>query len=170
MASRSFGRAVTLRHEMEEAVAAYTARAAEKMRRQNLTTAYLQVFVHTNRFRLQDAQHFAAQAVQLPIATADTGKLTSAALRGVAAIWKQGYRYKKAGVIFLDLRPATEVQGTLFDKPDTPAKRRLMRTLDSLNAALQPRYGHLCGLRPAHLDVAQRSALGALYDPLLSVR
>jgi DNA polymerase V len=108
MASRSFGRAVTLRDEMEEAVAAYTARAAEKMRRQNLTTASLQVFVHTNRFRIEDAQHFATQSVQLPVATADTGKLTSAALRGVGAIWKQDYRYKKAGVIFLDLRPATE--------------------------------------------------------------
>src|ERR1700733_9133173 len=106
-------------------------------RRQNLTTASLQVFVHTNRFRIQDAQHFATQAVQLPVATADTGKLTSAALRGVAAIWKQGYRYNKAGVIFLDLRPGTEVQGTLFDQPDTPAKKRLMRTLDSLNT----RYG-----------------------------
>jgi hypothetical protein len=31
----------------------------------------------------------------MPVATADTGKLTSAALRGIAAIWKQGYRYKK---------------------------------------------------------------------------
>ena len=38
---------------MEEAVAAYTARAAEKMRRQNLTTASLQVFVQTNRFELR---------------------------------------------------------------------------------------------------------------------
>ena len=96
MASRSFGRAVTLRHEMEEAVAAYAARAAEKMRRQNLTTSNMQVFVHTNRFRVHDAQHFATQSVQLPVATADTGKLTSATLRGVAAIWKQGYCYKKA--------------------------------------------------------------------------
>jgi DNA polymerase V len=122
---------------MEEAVAAYTACAAEKMRRQNLTTASLQVFVHTDRFRMEDAQHFATQSVQLPIATADTGKLTSAALRGLAAIWKQGYRYNKAGVIFLDLRPATEVQGTLFDQSDTPARKRLMRVLDGLNA----RYG-----------------------------
>jgi DNA polymerase V len=73
----------------------------------------------------------------LPVATADTGKLTSAALHGIAAIWKQGHRYKKAGVIFLNLRPATEVQGTLFDQPDTPARKRLMRTVDSLNV----RYG-----------------------------
>jgi hypothetical protein len=58
----------------------------------------------------------------LPVATADTGKLTSAALHGIA-VWKQGYRYKKAGVIFLDLRPATEVQGTLFDQPPGSVSR-----------------------------------------------
>jgi len=34
-------------------------------------------------------------------------------------------------------RPATEVQGTLFDQPDTPTRKRLMRVLDGLNA----RYG-----------------------------
>ena len=43
MASRSFGRLVTMRDELDEAVTAYTARAAEKMRRQKLATASLQV-------------------------------------------------------------------------------------------------------------------------------
>jgi hypothetical protein len=37
--------------EMHEAVAAYTARAAEKLRRQNLATASLVVFIETNRFK-----------------------------------------------------------------------------------------------------------------------
>ena len=137
MVSRSFGRPVMKRIEMDEAVAAYTARAAEKMRRQKLATASLQVFVETNRFRADDAQHYATQAVQLPVATADTGKLTGAALRGLAAIWRPGLRYKKAGVVFLDLRPAAAVAGGLFDRPDTPNRQRLMRALDSLNS----RYG-----------------------------
>jgi DNA polymerase V len=44
MASRSFGRPVETRHELEEAVAAYVARAAEKLRRQQLATANLTVF------------------------------------------------------------------------------------------------------------------------------
>src|SRR5688572_18511153 len=47
IASRSFGRAVTTLQELEEAVASYTARAAEKMRRQGLATAHLSVFVET---------------------------------------------------------------------------------------------------------------------------
>ena len=88
VASRSFGRPVQLATEMAEAVATYTARAAEKMRRQGLATANLVVFVETNRFRPDDPQHCASQAVQLPVATADTGKLTAAALRGLAPIWR----------------------------------------------------------------------------------
>jgi DNA polymerase V len=55
MASRSFGQALHTRQEMEEAVATYTARAAEKLRRQQLAASRLVVFVMTNRFRPQDA-------------------------------------------------------------------------------------------------------------------
>jgi DNA polymerase V len=56
------------------AVASYAARAAEKMRRQNLTVGRLMVFVQTNPFRTQDAQYAREQSVRLPVATADTGK------------------------------------------------------------------------------------------------
>jgi DNA polymerase V len=134
MASRSFGRPVTLPGEMAEAVATYTARAAEKMRRQGLATASLTVFIETNSFKPGDPQHCASQAVQLPVATADTGKLTQAALRGLKAIWRAGFSYKKAGVMFLDLAPASTVQGGLFDAPDTPAMQRLMAVVDRVNA------------------------------------
>ena len=51
MASRSFGRAITSLPEMEEAVASYTARAAEKLRRQHLATAHVMAFIETNRFK-----------------------------------------------------------------------------------------------------------------------
>jgi DNA polymerase V len=137
MASRSFGRPVTTREEMEEAVATYAARAAEKMRRQGLATCSMVIFVETNRFRPGDPQHYANQPVQLAVATADTGKLAAAARRGLAAIWRPGFRYKKAGVIFLNLCRAADVQGGLFDAPDTPARQCLLRVVDGLNA----RYG-----------------------------
>lgn len=137
VASRSFGRPVLKATEMAEVVATYTARAAEKMRRQGLATGNIVVFVETNRFRPDDPQHCASQAVQLPVATADTGKLTSAALRGLAVIWRGGFSYKKAGVMFLDLVPAVSVQAGLFDAPDSPNRQRLMGIIDHLNA----RYG-----------------------------
>jgi len=137
MASRSFGKTVQIRQEMEEAVATYTARAAEKLRRQQLACGRLVVFVMTNRFRPQDAQYAREQAVQLPVATADTAKLIAAAHRGLAVLWRDGYRYKKAGVMLLDLAPAAAVQGGLFDAADDGRAHARMRAVDAINL----RYG-----------------------------
>jgi DNA polymerase V len=133
MASRSFGRLVTTLAELREAVASYTARAAEKLRRQHLATAHLMVFIETNRFKPDDAQHCASRAVHLPVATSDTGKLIGAALAGLGSIGRDGYRYKKAGVVLLDLHRVSVVQEGLFDKADNPRRVELMRTVDRLN-------------------------------------
>jgi DNA polymerase V len=134
MASRSFGQAVYARQEMEEAVATYTARAAVKLRRQQLAASRLVVFVMTNRFRPQDAQYSREQTVHLPVATADTGKLIAAAQRGLAAIWREGFRYKKAGVMLLELSAVATVQGGLFDRPDDARTKARMCAMDALNA------------------------------------
>jgi DNA polymerase V len=133
MATRSFGRPVTRLAELREAVASYTARAAEKLRRQHLATAHLMVFVETNRFKPDEAQHCASRTVHLPVATSDSGKLIGAALAGLASIVRGGYRYKKAGVVLLDLHPAARVQEGLLDKADSPRRVALMRTVDRLN-------------------------------------
>jgi DNA polymerase V len=157
MASRSFGRAVESRRELEEAVAVYAARAAERMRRQRLATANLLVFLagvpgvpgwcswlvflvflQTNRFKPADRQYAASKSVHLPVATADTGKLIKAAIAALGALYRPGYRYKKAGVILLDLVPAAGVQAGLFDAPDDARSIARMRAIDALNA----RFGH----------------------------
>ncbi len=134
MASRSFGRAIETRNELQEAVAIYIARAAEKMRRQRLATANLMVFVTTNPFKPTDPQYAASKSVQLPVATADTGKLIAAAGAALGALYRPGYRYKKAGVMLLDLVPAADVQAGLFDAPDNPKSVARMKALDALNA------------------------------------
>ncbi len=131
--SRSFGQFVTTHRELAEAVATFTARAAEKMRRQNLAVSRLIVFVHTDRFRPADPQYDAVQPIMLPVATADTGKLIGAALRALSVLFRPGFHYKKAGVIFLDLVPAANVTGGLFDAPDTAASQARMQAIDALN-------------------------------------
>ena len=137
MATRSFGRPVALRREMEEAVASHTARAAEKMRRQGLATASLIVFAHTNRHRPDQPQYGGIWPVQLTVATADTGRLTRAAMFGLDCIWRDGFLYKKAGVVFPTLIKAGAVQGSLFLHPDDPRSTALMASIDALNR----RYG-----------------------------
>ena len=124
IASRSFGRAVTSFQELCEAVASYTARAAEKMRRLSLATAHIAVFVETNSFKPSDAQYHATRAVRLPVASANSGTLAIAAARALRLLWKDGYRYKKAGVMLLDLVPASKVQGV---SGLWPIRRALMR-------------------------------------------
>jgi DNA polymerase V len=133
VASRSFGRPVTTLQEMQEAVASHMSRAAEKMRSQRLATANIIVFVETNRFRPQDPQYSNSQTVNLPIATSDTGRLVAAAMKGLSAIWKPRFSYKKGGVMLLDLTPSAHVQGSLFDAPDDPSSKARMTALDAIN-------------------------------------
>lgn len=135
--SRSFGRYVETYDELAEALTAYVTRAAEKMRRQGLATPAIIVMLNTNRHKPDQAQYYATRHVKLTIATADTGRLIRAALWGLKGIYRAGFRYKKTGVLFLDLAPADQVQGSLFLRPDQPHRVRLMELVDELNR----RYG-----------------------------
>jgi DNA polymerase V len=133
LASRSFGRAVTQRHELEEAVSSHVARAAEKLRRQGLAAAVVVVFVTTNPFRMQDRQYVASRSIGLPVASADTTVLVKAALCALDRLWRAGYRYKKTGVTLLELSPASIVQGDLWTGPDTGRSKALMGVMDRIN-------------------------------------
>ena len=134
LASRSFGRAVTSRHELEEAVSSHLERAAEKLRRQKLCASAVSVFVMTNPFEPEERQYRAAYSVRLPVASADTSVLLAAAMHAVARLWRNGYRYKKAGVELLDISAAAIVQGDLWAAPDSTRRKALMKAVDVLNA------------------------------------
>ena len=118
ISSRSFGRAIETEGEMREAVAVYTARAAEKARRQNLAVVALAVFVETNEFKPNDPQYSTSRTLRPPVATADTGKLIHAGMLALSAIWRPGFHYKKAGTVLLEFVLSSKVQPGLFDRPD----------------------------------------------------
>lgn len=150
IASRSFGRAVTTFRELEEAVATHAERAAQRMRRQKLTAGVVSVFVNTNRFNLRDRQYGGSASVSLPVATADTPRLLRAALHLTRKLWREGYRYNKAGVMLLELAPAASVQGSLFVAADSDRRKALMRALDRLNANYGRRAVHFAASGVAH--------------------
>lgn len=130
--SRSFGRAITALKEMEEAVSSYTSRAAEKLRRERLSVSSLSVFLHTNQFK-DTPQYSNALTFTLPVATDSTPELIAAALNGIRKIWRDGFAYKKAGVMFLSLVPASQIQTSLFDTADRSRAKTLMATMDAIN-------------------------------------
>ena len=133
IASRSFGKPVTERNELEQAVAVFATRAAEKMRRQGLASANLTVLLATNEFKPSEPQYHAQRSIELPVATADTGRLIRAAHTALGRLWRQGFRYKKSGVMLLDLVDAGAVAGGLFDRPDDARSQARMTAVDALN-------------------------------------
>jgi DNA polymerase V len=130
--SRSFGRPVTTLAEMKEAVAFYTGRAAEKLREERLAVTVLTVFLTTNTFK-DEPQYSNAATLKMPVATDSTSDLLRYTIQGVERLFREGYRYKKAGVMLTALVPASQIQGDLFDHQDRERSHRLMRVLDRLN-------------------------------------
>jgi DNA polymerase V len=137
VASRSFGAPITTKDEMREAVATYMSRAAEKLRRQNSVTAHIRVFLETNPFNENARQYFGSAAVTLDTATNFMPDLIGAGMRALDACWRDGFRYKKAGVMLFDLHPATELQSafTTPEPVELARRARAMAAMDGCNRA-----------------------------------
>jgi DNA polymerase V len=134
MSSRSFGVPVESIEELRESVASYLATAAEKLRHQRSTAGSVYIFLMTNRFKEDEPQYNAGITVPLADATDDTRVLTAAALKGLGAIFRPGFRYKKAGVMLTLLSAKDVRQASLFDDPEARAKSaRLMAAMDTIN-------------------------------------
>ena len=50
-------------------------------------------------------------------------------------IYKNGYKYKKAGVMLLDLVPVQNIQFYLFTKIDHSRNEKLMEAFDKINSS-----------------------------------
>jgi DNA polymerase V len=136
MCSKTFGREVGSFSELQEAVSTYTARAAEKLRSQETLTSSLNVFVQTNRFQQEVPYYANSYTMQLPYPTAFTPALIVHALVGLRAIYREGYRYRKAGVYLAKIVPEEHVQPDLFGEfslHEHYQQSRFMSIVDALN-------------------------------------
>lgn len=132
--SRSFGRMATRLEEMQEAIATYVARAAEKLRAQRSAASILHVYTMTNNFRPDLPQYSNSLTMHLPQPTAYTPELISFAQGLLGRIFREGYAYKKLGVLLMGIVPEGEIQLNLFRPAAGDARRtRLMESVDRLN-------------------------------------
>ena len=136
--TRSFGHPVTELIELQEAITEFACRAAEKLRKQNSHTGHIMAFIRTSPFRKQDPQYSRSASIPLPSPTSDSAHITQAANAILKHIYRPGFKYAKAGVMLMDLQPATREQLTLDLDADMPENRiRLMDAMDEMNQ----RYG-----------------------------
>ena len=139
MSSRSFGAVIYELADLEEAVASYIAKAAEKLRAQDSLAGAVQVYFRTNVFKPEVPQYQRAVTVPLPDASSDTRVLTHWALRVLRRIYRPGYGYHKAGVTLMEIVPKANQQFSLFTESGAGDARaaKLMGALDDINQ----RYG-----------------------------
>ncbi|MBU2912710.1 Y-family DNA polymerase [Reichenbachiella agariperforans] len=133
--TRSFDRNYTALKDMEERVSTFAVTCAAKLRKQGSCANQLMVFVHTNGFRKELAQYSRNIVVQLPYATNSSIDLVKHSLVGLRRIFKEGYQYKKAGVIVLDIVPDNPDQLAIFDQRDE-RHSPLMQVMDRLNKSI----------------------------------
>lgn len=139
--TRMFGNAVTDLNDIKEAIATYTARAAEKLRRQHSAAGVINVFVVTNEKTAEAGQHFRhgptySRHAVLPYPTALTNELIKPAVGLAEQLFQKGKKYKKAGVILSSLVPDDSIQGNLFEKQKSIG-RFLMEQIDNINFSMR---------------------------------
>ena len=133
--SRSFGERLTELSPISEAVSNFAASCAEKLRKQHSLASVIMVFIQTNPNATNLPQHCKQVVLQLPVPTNDTTELINFALRGLNAIFAEGFQFKKAGVIVSEIVPERPLQGDLFDTRNRDKFSRIMTVMDSLNAS-----------------------------------
>ncbi len=136
MVSRSFGHRVTVLSELQEALATYVSSAAEKLRAQQSVAGGLHVFIHTGLHGTNESIYKNSLYISLPTHSNDTGTLIHHAKQGLKTLFRNGYRYKKVGVILCDLSNANSKQYDMFADQNLQHNEKLMTAMDNINKKL----------------------------------
>ncbi|WP_019677500.1 translesion error-prone DNA polymerase V subunit UmuC [Arsukibacterium perlucidum] len=142
ISSRSFGERITDKQQMAEAISEYISRACKKLRHEQQHAKHLTVFLRTSPFSDKDTPYSASKSVELDMPGSDTRLFLSKAMQLLDALWVNGHRYAKAGVMLADFYDPGVYQASLFDQPanyeqqqqQTASDQKLMQLMDKLNA------------------------------------
>jgi len=136
--SRSFGHRITEKHELREAIAKYTTRAAEKLRKEKRLCRVVNVFIRTSP-HAHDGKHYRnALSVELPNPTDDTRDLLDVTEVLFCRLWRDGFRYMKGGVMLADFYEHGAYQHDFFRADGMKANSQaLMNVMDQINRSGQ---------------------------------
>jgi len=142
--SRSFGRTVTDFEELQQAVATFAGKCATKLRKEGSVASILTIFICTSPFNEPSKKYWGTRTVALRQPSQDTIEIIRAADQALAAIFKAGSEYKKAGVIVGGITSATAsaIPLSLFTDEEveltSDRQQKLMQVMDKINR----RYGN----------------------------
>ena len=132
--SRSFSSEIYEVKELQEQIANFSASMAEKLRKQQSAVCEMVVFAYTNRFKEHEPQTHGSALISFITPTADVRVIVSKAVAATKALFKEGYGYKKAGVIATKISSEKCVMHSLFEDAEaTEREHKITSALDSIN-------------------------------------
>ena len=133
MTSRTFGKIITNYDEIADAIVSFAEKTARQLRNEDSVAGSIMTYVRGDRFR--EDLPFYSNSCQLKLDTPsnDTMTIVQRALNALNNIWREGYAYRKAGVMALDIEHGGAIQLNLFDQVDHGKLRRLMTSIDGIN-------------------------------------
>jgi DNA polymerase V len=134
--SRSFGQRIEKYQELKEAVANYCLNASEKIRSESLIAKSITVFVRTSPFQSRFGYYSNSKTIDFAISTNNSIEIVKTALVALDSIFKNGYRYQKAGVMLTGLSNEDRSKNLFYSEKDEKIKG-LMKSIDNTNY----RYG-----------------------------
>lgn len=142
VSSRSFAHKIHDISALREALACFTARAAQRLRHEELMASGLGVHIRTARADNQAPNDYHTQ-IPLPQPTNDTLGLIHIAHRALDNVFIAGNAYVKAGIVLFGLEKQSRIQGSLlpFVTPEAEQHPQASPALNNALDRLNHRYG-----------------------------
>ncbi len=165
--SRSFERNITEFNYLKERIASFSVICAERLRKQNSCCNSLMVYIQTNRQRKELSQYGKSFLMQLPFPTNSSIELAQFAQQALQLIFKEGYSYKRMGVIMMDFSPVDQLQLSIFENSN-PKHVQLMNVMDRLNNSFGERKIKLASQDQKRVWKTKQEKLSPCYTTKLS--
>ena len=171
--SRSFAEMLTDPKELALRVSDFAAMCAHKLREEDSVAAEVTTFMYTNRFREDLDQYFPSATIRLQVPANNSHEIVGAALKAFRTIFRDGYKYKKAGVIVSAITAADAIQPVLFDQNEELRQKqdRISRIMDTVNGSgsllrlATQREGHYAdGIRSEYLSRLYSTSLDDIIE------
>ena len=133
--SRSFSTEIYDFKELQEQIANFASKVAEKLRKQHSVTGEIAVFAYTNRFKENLPQTHSSALVSFNTPTSEQRTLIISAAQATRELFRNGYGYKKAGVIASGIMGQSDMTPSLFeDFQAAEREHRITSALDTINS------------------------------------
>ncbi|UQZ88312.1 SOS mutagenesis and repair protein UmuC [Deltaproteobacteria bacterium Smac51] len=135
VSSRSFGRRVSRKEDIAQALTMHCGIAGERLRKEGLVAGAMEVWVMTSH-HMDEPYCCLSAHVNLHLLTNITSELIGVAHEAMERCYEPGHGFMKGGIMLYELCEADRRQMTLMEaavQPGQEKKRALMRALDKVN-------------------------------------